>query len=355
MKEQSFLLYGANGYTAQVIIPKAIEKGLNIILAGRTEEKIKPLAEKFNLPFRIFGLDDASIIQKNIKDVKVVLHCAGPFMYTARPMMENCLATQTHYLDITGEISVFEMAHDFDAAAKTNKIMLMSGTGFDIVPTDCMSAYLKKQLPDATHLELGFSYKGGGISRGTAITSIENLGKPGMIRKDGKLVDVPAAYKTKPLIFGDEFKSNGVTIPWGDVSTAYYTTGIPNIEVYLGLKKSAIKNIKRSKYLGWLLGMRPVKNLIISQIKKRPAGPNEKRRETGTSFVRGTVTNAAGQQKSAYLRTPEGYKLTAYYALSITEKVLNGNFKTGFQTPAMAYGADLVLEMEGVERMDLDF
>lgn len=354
MKNQSFLLYGANGYTAQLIIPQAIDKGLNIILAGRTESKIKPLAEKYNLPHRIFGLDDAAIIQENIKDVKVVLHCAGPFMFTAQPMMEACLATQTHYLDITGEITVFEMAHDFDEQAKAKNIMVMSGTGFDIVPTDCMSAYLKTQMPDATHLELGFSYKGGGISQGTAITSIENIEKPGMIRKDGKLTEVPSAYKTKTLHFGDEFKSNGVTIPWGDVSTAYYTTGIPNIQVFLGVKKSMLKNMQRARYLGWLLKMRPVKNYLINQIKKRPAGPDEKRRETGISFVKGTVTNAKGEHKSAYLRTPEGYKLTAYFALSISEKVLNDNFKIGFQTPALAYGADLVLEMNGVDRFDLE-
>ncbi len=353
MKETSFLLYGANGYTAKLIIPQAIAKGITPILAGRTEAKIKAIAEEYNLPYRIFGLDDAAEIQENLKDIPVVLHCAGPFIYTARPMMEACLATKTHYLDITGEIDVFEMAHDFDASAKSKNIMLMSGTGFDVVPTDCLAAYLKSLLPDAQFLELGFSYKGGGISRGTAITSIENLGKPGKIRKDGKIISVPPAYRTKPLKFGTEFSSNGVTIPWGDVSTAFYTTGIPNIEVYLGLKKSQVTNIKRSRYLGWLLGMRPIKNFLISQVKKRPAGPNEKRRETGVSYICGSVFDADGKQKSAYLRTPEGYKLTAFMALNITEKVLNGNYKTGFQTPAMAYGADLVLEMDGVERFIL--
>jgi short subunit dehydrogenase-like uncharacterized protein len=350
MNQPSFLLYGANGYTGQLIIPQAIKKGISIILGGRTESKIKPLAEQYSLPYRVFDLEDAATVQENIKDVKVVLHCAGPFMYTAKPMMTACLEMGVHYLDITGEIAVFEMAHDFDAQAKAKGIMMMSGTGFDIVPTDCMSAFLKSEMPDATHLELAFAYKGGGISRGTAITSIESLGEEGKIRKDGVLKSVPVGHKIKEIKFGDAFRSTGVTIPWGDVSTAFYSTGIPNTEVFLGMKASQIKNIKRSQYLGWLLKLRPVKNFLIKQIKKRPAGPNENRRETGTAFIRGEVTNAKGEKKSAYMKTPEGYKLTAFMALNITEKVLNDDFKIGFQTPSLAYGMDLVLEMDGTER-----
>ena len=350
MNQPSFLLYGANGYTGQLIIPNAIKKGLSVILAGRTESKIKPLAEQYNLPYRVFGLDNAKAVQEHIKDVKVVLHCAGPFAYTAKPMMEACIEMGVHYLDITGEIAVFEQAHDFDAVAKAKGVMVMSGTGFDVVPTDCMSAFLKKQMPDATHLELAFAYKGGGISRGTAITSIEGLGEAGKIRKNGVITDVPVAHKIKEIKFGDEFRSTGVTIPWGDVSTAFYTTGIPNIEVFLGMKASQVKNIKHSRNLGWLLKWRPIKNYLIKKIKQRPAGPDENRRETGVSFVRGEVTNKAGEKISAYLKTPEGYKLTVFMALHITEKVLNDNFKTGFQTPALAYGADLILEMDGVKR-----
>ena len=54
------------------------------------------------------------------------------------------------------------------------------------------------------------------------------------------------------------------------------------------------------------------------------------------------------------MQGPEGYTITALAALNIAQKILDGNFKTGFQTPAKAYGADLVLEIEGVQRQDIE-
>lgn len=348
---KKLLLYGANGYTAGLIIRFAEKYDIQPILAGRNESKIKTLAEEHKLDYRIFGLDETSAIQDALKDIEVVLHVAGPFIYTAKPMMEACIQTKTHYLDITGEIEVFEMGASYDEKAKAAGIMLMPGTGFDVVPTDCMAAYLKQKMPDATHLELAFGATKTGISHGTAKTMVENLGGKGLIRKDGKITAVSVAHKTRRIPFsaGEIF---AISIPWGDVSTAYYTTGIPNIITYMAGGEAMYKQMKKVRYLGWLLNRRWLKNALKKRIDQRPAGPDDERRATTHCLVWGEVRNDKGATKAARMIGPEGYTLTAHLSLIIAKKVLSGNAPVGFQTPAGAYGADLVLELEGTNRED---
>jgi short subunit dehydrogenase-like uncharacterized protein len=352
MKDK-LLIYGCNGYTGDLISRLAKKQGLTPTLSGRNAASVKKLADELQLPYVVFDLADTAAADNSLKDVRVVLHCAGPFIYTSKPMIDACVRNKAHYLDITGEIPVFEGAHKQDDAAKKAGIMVMSGVGFDVVPTDCMSLYLKEQLPDATDLELCLMSKGGRLSHGTAITIAEGLGNPGAIRKDGRITATRPGYTTREIDFGFT-KKIGAEIPWGDVSTAYYTTGIPNIRVYNVLPKQLISSMKLSNYIGPILRMRWVKDRAIANIKTKPAGPNDQERETAQSFVWGEVKNSSGDTKRAVLTMPEGYTLTAVTAVEIAKRVLDSNFnQTGFKTPAAVFGAGLIREFAGVSLKDL--
>ena len=195
MQSNSFLLYGANGYTGKLIAKYAAQYGLNPVLAGRREEAIKPLAAELNLSYKVIDINNTSQIKAALHEVKVVVHAAGPFADTARQMIDACLQTGTHYLDINGDIGVFEMIKGFDAKAKEKNIMLMPGVGFDVVPTDCMALHLKNKLPDAIQLKLAFASIGGSVSHGTAMTIVSKLGQGGASRKNGAIVKEPIAKK----------------------------------------------------------------------------------------------------------------------------------------------------------------
>jgi short subunit dehydrogenase-like uncharacterized protein len=265
-------------------------------------------------------------------------------------MVEACLRLRKHYLDITGEIAVFEAMARRDNKAKEAEIMIMPGVGFDVVPSDCLALHLKNLLPTATHLTLAF-YGMGKISHGTQATMTMNVGRGGAIRRGGEIVNVPAAYKTREIDFG-EFRKTGVTIPWGDVSTAFYSTGIPNIEIYAVLPDANLRMLKLSRYVGWLLATKPIQNYLQKQI---PAGgPNEAERAKGKTFLWGEAVDEKGNGVQARLKCPEGYAVTVLTALNIAEKILAGNYKTGFQTPAKAYGANLILEIEETQLADAD-
>jgi short subunit dehydrogenase-like uncharacterized protein len=342
----TFLIYGANGYTGELIAREAVKRGLKPILAGRSQKKVEPLAKELGLICRTFSLEDKTSLDYTLKEVDFVIHCAGPFSLTSEQMIKGCLRTKTHYLDITGELAVFEAMAAKDAQAKEAGIMIMPGVGFDVVPSDCLARYLKDQLPEAVDLTLAF-YGLGRISHGTQSTMTMNIGKGGAIRKDGKITPVPAAYLEQEIDFGN-VKKIGVTIPWGDVSTAYYTTGIPNIKVFTVVPQKQIKLLKLSRYLGWLLAASPVQTLLQNQIPE--GGPSSEERENGKVYLWGKAVDKDGKSVEARLQGPEGYKFTMLTALRIAERIIGGEFKTGFQTPGGCYGADLVMEIDGVER-----
>ncbi len=349
-KTNQFLLYGANGYTARLIIDRAAAFGLVPVLAGRSEEKLRPLAEQNGLTYRVANLTDTAELDKILLDMPVVLHCAGPFSKTAAPMQRACLRTGTHYLDITGEVAVFEQGKERDADAKARNLMLMSGVGFDVVPTDCMARYLYERLPDATHLQLAFMNEGGGLSHGTAQTALEGMGNGGLVRQNGVLQTVPNAHKTITVDFGTGQPRLCMSIPWGDLSTAYHTTGIPNIETFIGSSARQIKLARWGSKLSGLLSLKPVQSFFSSQITSRVAGPDEATRQRARTHIWGRAWNAENRAIEARLHAPEGYSLTAEAALLITKKVLDGHWKAGFQTPAGLYGADLILEIPGATR-----
>ncbi len=338
-----WMIYGANGYTGELIAREAARRGLRPVLAGRSPEKIELLARELGFEARSFGLGDATQAGLQIEDQFLVLNCAGPFSATAEPMMEACLRTRTHYLDITGEIAVFEHAQSLDARARAAGVVVCPGVGFDVIPTDCVAAALKSALPDATHLALGFDSRSG-MSPGTAKTSVEGLAQGGKVRRDGKIVSVPLAYKVRRIDFGDGEK-DAMTIPWGDVSTAYFSTGIPNIEVFIPGSPSMIANARRANWLRPLLGLSWVQKWMKARIARTVKGPGEEKRAQMPTFVWGEASNARGEKKTARIRTANGYSLTVTGSLAVVEHLMTKELAGGAYTPSRLVGADLVTRL----------
>ncbi|HWY87279.1 MAG TPA: saccharopine dehydrogenase NADP-binding domain-containing protein [Gemmataceae bacterium] len=346
----SLLIYGANGYTGSLIAREAARRGLEPVLGARNAEGVSALARELGLATRVFDLDNPIVVDRNLRDVSVVLHCAGPFARTFQPMADACLRTKVHYLDITGEENVFETLAGRDGEAKTAGIMLLPGVGFDVVPTDCLAAHLKKRLPAATHLALAIK-SSSRMSRGTALTVIEGMHTGGLVRHEGVLKKVPAAWKTRPIDFG-RGPAKAITIPWGDVASAYYSTGIPNIEVYMEAPFGVRTAVRLSRFLGWALASRPVQAYLKNRVRAGSPGPTDEERARGKSYFWGEVTDGAGNKAEAHLQGPESYTLTVLTALAVVERVLAGHAPAGYQTPSTAYGPDFVLGVKGVTRED---
>lgn len=335
-----FLIYGAYGYTGKLIAQHAKKMGYNPVLAGRSKAKVQQLAERLELPWLAFGLDNHDEIVESLTDISLVINCAGPFSATAPPMIQACLSARVHYLDITGELDTFEYAHSQHQAAKDAGIVLCPGVGFDVIPTDCVAARLNALMPNAVSLKLGFDSRSR-MSQGTAKTSVERLAIGGAVRENGVIKNVPLAYKAETIDFGDGEKY-AMTIPWGDVATAYYTTEIPNIEVYIPASPTLVKRLRRLNWVRWLLGFKPVQNWLKKKVDQQPAGPDEKEREKHPTYVWGEISNAKGHTETLRVKVKNGYTLTAYGAVDICQFVLHHTPAGGYYTPSRLYGAKLL-------------
>lgn len=343
------MIYGAYGYTGELAVREARGLGLEPILAGRNAEKLAEVAARWGegMETRAVSLDDADALAEALDGVGVVLHCAGPFEMTCKPMVRACMQTGTHYLDITGEMSVFESLARLDQKARDAGVMLLPGIGFDVVPTDCLAARLKAKLPGATHLELAFASVGGQSSAGTMKTAVHNLERGGAIRVDGEIKRVPGAHATRVIDFGDGTERLAVAIPWGDVSTAWRSTAIPNITAYMAAPPKLVRGMKFARLVRPLLGLGAVKGYLRSRIEKGPRGPSDEQRARSVSLIWGEVRDADGTVVTDTLRTIEGYTLTARSGLIAAKRVLAGEATVGYQTPSMCFGADYILEIEG--------
>lgn len=342
-----FIIYGANGYTGKLIAREAIARGLKPIVAGRNRDAIQRIANELDCPARVFGLDNVKDTSQNLHDVHAVLHCAGPFSVTARPMMEACIKARVHYLDITGEIDVIEAAAAMDAQAREAGVALLPAVGFDVVPTDCLAAILAAQLPSATHLMLAFRGDGA-VSPGTAKTALESMPNGARARIAGRIQKVPTLWKTREIPFRSGTRA-AVTIGWGDVASAYYSTGIPNIETYMSMPRKQIRALRLARPFLFLLRFKFIQNQLRYRIERSVPGPSVAELATSRASIWGQVRDDQGRTVDATLETPGGYPLTVLTALACLERTLAGQAPAGFSTPSKAFGKDLILQMPGVE------
>jgi short subunit dehydrogenase-like uncharacterized protein len=346
-----FLVYGANGYTGELIAREAVRRGLAPVLAGRNADAIGRLSAELGCESRIGGLDDPASLRQLLEGTGAVIHCAGPFSVTAEPMMRACLAARVHYLDITGEIDVFEAAQALDAQAREAGSIVCPGVGFDVVPTDCVAAALKDALPDATYLALGFDSRSG-VSRGTARTTIEGVARGGRIRSSGQLVTVAHGFRTRDIDFGDGVKS-AATIPWGDVSTAYHTTGIPNIEVYVPMSGRQIASLRRLNHVLPLLRLRPVQSFLKALAAKRPLGPDAAARGCTATFVWGEAQAPSGELRTARIKVGNLYDVTVHASLGVLARLLEQPGGGGYRTPSQVAGSRFIETLPGSGRLVL--
>lgn len=345
------LLYGATGYTGRLILEEALARGLRPVLSGRNATEVRALAERHGLEARPVSLQDATALDAALEGIRVVLHCAGPFARLGPPMISACMRRGVHYLDITGEIEIFEHCAHAGPKAAALGVTLLPGVGFDVVPSDCLAAHLAERLPGATSLTLAF-VGGAGLSRGTATTMVEGIAAGGAVRRNGKIVRVPIAWRTRRIDFGDRTR-HCVTIPWGDVSTAFHSTNIPDITVYTAVRKETVRMMRLARPILPLLGTGIAQRILKARINARTPGPSAARRSGAQSRLWAEAVDAEGTVMQARLIAPDGYSLTAVTAVAAARRVLAGGVDAGFQTPSRAFGPDFILEVAGTSREDL--
>jgi len=352
MKNGKWMIYGANGYTGRLIAIEAAARDLKVLLAGRNGGELRQLSDQTGFPARILSLDTApQSIAQHLTDVDGVLNCAGPFSETAMPLSNACLIAGIHYLDISGELSVFEELHTLNKKARKKKVVICSGCGFDVVPTDCVAAALKENLPDAQSLTLAFKTEGG-ISAGTAKTGVEIFRKGGKIRREGELENIPLGKKTRKISFqGSEVDVS--CFPLADLATAYRTTNITNIETYIPLSEEKNKKLRYMQYARYLLAFPPIEKIVKNKVGKR-SDPSKEVRAKTTAQIWGHAENQAGKNVIVEMTTADPYDVTVESALGIMEYLMEFEVsRGGYYTPANLMGSNYICALPGSSEMEI--
>jgi short subunit dehydrogenase-like uncharacterized protein len=347
----SVLVYGAAGYSGRLIVERALQLGLQPILAGRDAGKLRPLAESLGLPFRTASVHDSEALHAMLRDVGVLLNVAGPFSGSARALASACLRARVHYLDITGEPLVIEGLAERHREARRRGVMLLPGVGFDVVASDCLAAHVARRAGRARHLAIGI--RGLGLmSRGSARSFVEQAGVPVLLRRDGRLVAVPPGARERAFDYGSG-PVRCVNVSWGDVVSAWHSTGIPNVDVYFDAPPAF------SAALAWSRAAGSLAQSALSQVWLKvhadmlPEGPTAAERATVRVVIVAEAADDNGCRTIARLETPQSYSFTSVAAAAVLRRVALGDTAPGFQTPSRLLGADFVLSLPDVARHDV--
>ncbi|WP_413043506.1 saccharopine dehydrogenase family protein [Pseudomonas sp. YJ42] len=322
----NLMIYGATGYTGRMAAEHAKAMGLDVVIAGRTAEKLESLAEQLDLPHRVFGMDALSA--DVLKDVKVLLNFAGPFAQTAQPLMHACIKAGVDYLDITAEINVYRLAERLGTQASEAGVMLLPGVGWDVVPTDCLAMHVARRVQNPQALRVALQVAGS-MSRGSAMSAREIVGTGLMARVDGQLLATPDA-QPRHFDFGQGL-ALCAPLSFGDLVTGWRSTAIPNIAMFVHITGDAFP---------------------AGDLSRLPDGPSIQERDGHPARAVAEVIDADGTIVRSVIETQNGYSYTPLAAVEAARRVLHGNRRPGFETPARVFGMGFAETIAGTTITD---
>ena len=344
------LLYGAYGYTGRLTAELAAAKRLDVVLAGRNKDVLRALGDRLSLPTRAVALNESDRLFEALSDIACVVHMAGPYAITSAPMLSACIATQTNYIDITGEIEVFESLWSREREIRHAGITAVPGAGFDVVPTDCLAAHVAARLERPAVLVIALR----GLesaSQGTLRTAIRQVSKPLLCRRAAAIVALED-QSARWINFGSGDEPC-LPVSWGDVATAFHSTGIGNITVYFRRTRFLRSADFLGKTFGALLRSRAGQRTLEAIIRRLPDGPTQAERGRHRSTIWAEAVDASSESAKATLSTPDPYDFTANSALEIASRISSLPAPLGLVTPSQAFGADFVLSLPGCTRIDI--
>ena len=234
---RGLMIYGSSGFTGRLIVARALEAGLAPDSCGARHRKGEGAGGTLGPAMEI--LHPRRFRRQRIGARRYRRRC--PRRRSIRrnigPMIEACLRARVHYLDISGELPVFQDALRRDKDAIGAGVMLMPGAAWSVVATDCLAAHIAERLPNPKYLRIGIA-RSTLASRGSARTALGLFSSQVAVRRNGALTNVPLGALERSFDYGEGPRPS-TALSWPDVLCAWRTTGVPNIEVYMDVGGAA--------------------------------------------------------------------------------------------------------------------
>jgi len=328
--KNKLLIYGATGYTGRLISQRAKDLNLDFVIAGRSSNDLASLAAALGVEFYTFPVENQDAWKNALEDVNCLINAAGPFKETAVHTIEACIENGVHYLDISAELDSYQLAESLDLAAKEAGVMLISGAGM-FVSYDALALHTALRVESPQKLSVAFRHFGG-FSRGS-VKSSKNIIDIGMLFREAGEVKSWKDPQPKSFDFGNG-EEECLPTPLGGIILSFKSTGIPNIDEYFQLKL-------------------PAAGMPALDIDSLPDGPTEEERAEGRTKLSAEVTGADGRVVRSIVDAPSGYTLTPLSVVAVACRVLNGKFKSGYQSPASAFGESIINDIPDTSITDL--
>lgn len=341
----SFLIYGANGQTGQLVVDALLARGLKPVLGGRNDARVKALAEARGLRHRIFDLDDRNGLDHGISGFRLVVNLAGPFVGTSTALAQGCLRVGAHYADISAELADFRSLQPLAERASDSGVMLLPGIGFGFLITECLALHAWQRHRAAVQMQVGIRYSHHGQSRGSLKTLLENPALPGFRLEAGQLKSTAAFENQAEFDFGDGGRRRCASYPWRAEALAIAaSTGLSTVETHIALPRLA----------QWLtrypaLAKNPrIRKLLLGSAR----GPSPKQLQQGRSWVVAQTVDENGRRQSSLLSGPDPYRCTADAVAWAAQQILAGRVQEGLATPAQLFGTEPLKALPGFTLID---
>ena len=350
-------VYGATGYTGRLVARELRRRGIELILCGRSPQKLKQRGAEFEpeVPVRVASVDDLDALRHAFADCPVVINCAGPFSRFGEPVVQAAVESATHYVDTTGEqLYMHRVFERFADAAHAADVAVIPGMGFDYVPGDLICRLAGEGHEPLRELVVAYAVQGFGATRGTMHSALEAMRGGALDYRDGDWRAAGLAPMRASFTFPDPIgRQPMVRYPSGEVVTVPRHTRTAAVTSLIAAAAfsphPAVADVVGLALPGAALALRtPLKSMIDVAIDRLPEGPSAEDRAKARFTIVALARGEDGTTGRGIVRGADMYGLTAVTAVEgATRLIGEGGGHAGVLSPASAFDSAAFLDALG--------
>jgi len=352
-------VYGATGYTGRLVVAELLEAGAELVVSGRSVEKLEALRAELKLeaPAKPAQLGDPASLRALLADCAVVIDCAGPFVKYGEPVLAAAVDSGTHYLDTTGEQPYMKMAYErYGPGASRAGVAVVPGMGFDYVPGDMIASLTAEGMGELDEIDMFYCWRDFTPSQGTARTTLEMISGRDIEWRNGEWVEAGGSVRRGSYEFPEPFgRQRMFRYPSGEQVTVPRHVPTRNVRASMNaasFSSDLLAPIFEATVRPAGLAMRtPLKRLANAVISRLPEGQTPEQRERMTWAIACEAKRGQVDRKGV-ITGRDVYGLTAAAIVQGAMLASGKEFDaTGGLAPSQAFDPKTFLG--GLERFDV--
>ncbi|NJP94858.1 NAD(P)H-binding protein [Nonomuraea sp. FMUSA5-5] len=329
-------VYGASGYTGRLVTAEARRRGLDVVVSGRDESRLREVAEGAEV--RVAGVDDAPALARAFEGCDVVVGCAGPFSEVGDPVVRAAIAAGAHYVDTSAE-QLF-LRHVFDTYAERAEqagVSVVPAVGFDILPGDMIAHLAGAEVEPLDELTIAYQTNDFDMTRGTIRSSLQVLLDGDLAYEDGQWrpAEGLAVKRTSFTFPGQSEERPTARWPGAEIVTVPRHVRARRVEIITDAAVFTPEMISLMQLPTdqW--------DAVIGQL---PEGPSEERRPVAEFTIVAEAIGVDGRRATGVVRATDIYGSAAVFTVEAARRLAAGEAKAGVLSPAQAFDSAAFLD-----------